>query len=112
MYARHCGSFLEWMNEELEVNQFNNEVLVKLFFFGFLPKADRIRLLRNYIDRLKKEYEAMSAFQGTASAADVPEHQREIYTYQMVTLDYGIQGTAFEIQWYEALLDKMQKEDI
>jgi len=105
-------AFLAWMKEEIQVNKFNNDALVKIFFFGFLPKADRIRVLSNYIERLKREAEAMSAFQGTAGGADVPEKQKEIYTYQMATLDYGIRGTAFEIQWYEELLKKMELEEI
>ena len=42
----------------------------------------------------------------------MPEDLKEIYNYQMVTLDYGIQGTAFEIEWYETLLEKIQKEEI
>ncbi len=106
------SAFLAWMREEIPVNKFNNDVLVKIFFFGFIPRSDRISLLSSYISRLKEEYQAMDTFQAKTGSANVPEDLKEIYNYQMSTLDYGIQGTAFEIEWYETLLKKIQKEEI
>lgn len=106
------SAFLAWMKAEIPVNKFNNDALVKVFFFGFIPRADRISLLSSYISRLKAEYQAMLAFQTQTREANVPEDFTQIYHYQLAALDYGIQGTAFEIQWYETILGKIQKEEI
>jgi DNA-binding PadR family transcriptional regulator len=105
-------AFYAWMKEDIPVNKFNNEALVKVFFFGFLSRQERVQLLGSYIERLRNEHTEMAAFEKNASAASVPALQQATYAYQMAALDYGIQGTAFEIQWYQSLLEKIEKEEI
>ena len=74
--------------------------------------GERVQLLGSYIERLRNEHTEMAAFEKNASAASVPALQQATYAYQMAALDYGIQGTAFEIQWYQSLLEKIEKEEI
>ena len=105
-------AFYAWMREDLSVSKFNDEALVKVFFFGFISREERIRLLRDYIERMTAEYEEMRAFQQSALAMDIPAEHREIYNYQMASLDYGVQGTGFEIEWYQKQLKKIEKEEI
>ena len=105
-------AFFAWMRQTMPVSKFNDEALVKVFFFGFITREERIRLLSDYIIRLQVEYDEMLAYQKTALAMEIPAEHQEIYRYQMASLDFGVQGTGFEIQWYQHLLEEMKKEEI
>jgi DNA-binding PadR family transcriptional regulator len=105
-------AFFAWMREDFAVNKFNDETLVKVFFFGFISRDERVRLLSDYIQRMTGEYEEMSVFQRSALAMDIPAEHKDIYNYQMASLDYGVQAAAYDIQWYQSLLAKIQKEEI
>lgn len=107
-----CTAFYAWMKEDIPVNKFNNDALVRVFFFGFLSRQERIQLLGSYIERLKNEHKEMATFEKNASAASVPTEQQATYAYQMAALDYGLESTAFEIEWYQSLLEKIEKEEI
>ena len=104
-------AFYAWMREDLSVSKFNDEALVKVFFFGFISRDERIRLLRDYIERMTAEYKEMAVFQQSALTMDISAEHQEIYNYQMASLDYGVQGTGFEIEWYQKLLEKIEKEE-
>jgi DNA-binding PadR family transcriptional regulator len=102
------SAFNAWMREEILVNKFNNDALLRVFFFGFINNALRIELLSGYITRLKIEYDEMLGYQQSIT---VPPHfidKRELVTFQLASLDYGIQQMAFEITWYENLLLKLE----
>ena len=105
-------AFFAWMREDFSISKFNNEALVKVFFFGFISREERIRLLSDYIERLTIEFEEMRTFQQSALAMEIPAEHQSIYTFQMASLDYGVQAAGFEIEWYQNLLDKINKEEI
>lgn len=105
-------AFFAWMREDFSVSKFHDEALVKVFFFGFISREERIRLLTDYIQRLTAEYEEMLTFQKSAVGMDIPAEHRDIYNFQIASLDYGVQATAYEIKWYQSLLEKIQKEEI
>jgi DNA-binding PadR family transcriptional regulator len=105
-------AFFAWMREDLSVSKFNDEALVKVFFFGFISREERIRLLSDYIELMTAEYKEMAVFQQSALTMDISAEHQEIYNYQMASLDYGVQGTGFEIEWYQKLLEKIEKEEI
>ena len=105
-------AFFAWMREDLSVSKFNDDALVKVFFFGFISRDERIRLLSDYIERMQAEHEEMRSFQKSALAMDIPEAHQDIYNYQMASLDYGVKATGFEVKWYQQLLAKIQKEEI
>lgn len=105
-------AFFAWMREAMPVSKFNDEALVKVFFFGFISRDERIRLLGDYITRLQADYDEMLAFQKSALAKQVPAEHQQIYRYQMASLNFGVQGTGFEIRWYQHLLEEIKKEEI
>lgn len=105
-------AFFAWMREDFAVSKFNDEALVKVFFFGFISREERIRLLSDYIERLQVEYEEMLAFQNSAVGMDIPAAHQDLYNYQMASLEYGVQATGFELKWYQQLLAKIQKDEI
>ena len=105
-------AFFVWMREDFSVSKFNDEALIKVFFFGFISRDERIHLLNDYIGRLTTEHEEMRTFQQSALTMDIPAEHQDIYNFQMASLDYGVQAAAFEIEWYQNLLEKINKEEI
>lgn len=102
------SSFYAWMREEIIVNKFNNDALLRVFFFGFINNAQRIELLSGYIARLKVEYDEMLGYQQSITIPPHFEDKRDLVAFQLASLDYGIQQMAFEIAWYENLFVKLE----
>jgi DNA-binding PadR family transcriptional regulator len=105
-------AFFDWMLSEIPVNKFNNEVLVRVFFFGFIQPEDQTRLLDDYVKKLKIEYEEMCSFQTNLKVPESFQDKKEIIKFQLHTLDFGVQQLRLEIEWFEELQRSIQKEDL
>jgi DNA-binding PadR family transcriptional regulator len=103
--------FLSWMHSDIPVNKFNNEALLRVFFFGFIPAATRITLLKKFIAQLNEIYNEMLDFQQTLTIPNSTAQVNTIAAYQLETLDYGIQETMHELHWYQGLLTRIEKEN-
>jgi DNA-binding PadR family transcriptional regulator len=105
-------AFYGWMREDIKVNKFNNEAILKVFFLGFLTKPERMKLIHNHIIGLGNEYAEMIEFKTETSLPDLLQHQREIYEFQMAALDYAIQEIKLEIDWFTQLLKNIEEEKL
>ena len=103
-------AFFSWMLSKIPVNKFNNEALVRVFFFGFIQPEDQIRLLENYVENLKKEYQEICSYQTNLKIPETFQDKKEIVKFQLSTLNYGIQQLRLEIDWFEELKNNIQKE--
>lgn len=102
--------FHKWLETEIQVTKLKDNALTRLFFFGFLEKGKRIRLVEGYIKSLKNNIKEFSDFQNERLKKELPQHLNEIANYQMITLQYGIDHLEFDIKWYENLLNDMKGE--
>lgn len=103
------AAFFDWMRQSFTVSKFNSDALIRVFFFGFIAQEERISLLNEYLQKLKREYEDVLAFARDVRASADFGHLQKIVDFQLVSLDYGIQQLAFEIKWYEALLQQLKE---
>ncbi len=123
-------TLIEWIKIPINTSKTKNYDFGKLFFMGYVSKKDQKTLIDKIILSLEEEYEALKKLK---ESIDVEEESEEIKNYlltdieykeriknldkgkelienikeiskfTLATLDYGIDVTAFNIEWFKKL---------
>ena len=123
-------ALIEWIKIPINTSKTKNYDFGKLFFMGYVSKKDQKTLIDKIILSLEEEYEALKKLK---ESIDVEEESEEIKNYlltdieykeriknldkgkelienikeiskfTLATLDYGIDVTAFNIEWFKKL---------
>ena len=123
-------ALIEWIKIPINTSKTKNYDFGKLFFMGYVSKKDQKTLINKIILSLEEEYEALKKLK---ESIDVEEESEEIENYlltdieykeriknldkgkelienikeiskfTLATLDYGIDVTAFNIEWFKKL---------
>lgn len=138
--AKGRSYFLDWLKEPMTTRKSKNMELSKLFFMGLAPKEDRIGLIGEYIEELRGNLNYLRIIEkatgdvegqmdqyvdgyresqshleplknGLEERTEI-ERVRDIATFSLLTLQYGMSATVFEISWYEELKRKLEAEEI
>lgn len=88
--------FLDWMKTPTSKTQI---VLLKIFFFSFLEREERIETIKYYLENLKNELEALAAIEKNLESG--------IESYPVQTLKYGIEHVSFLVGWFEKFLKSL-----
>ena len=134
--------FSGWVHTPAEISNPKNIELGKLLFMGLVPIENRLSLVVESIALMEKELDELRAIQQSAAAqqegedqmvaywnndaeyaqgvrdatetAKIEESARDIGDFQMLALQYGIDVTRFQIEWYRKLerriIEATQKE--
>lgn len=100
--------FDEWMASGINLKNSKDPTLAKVFFLGFTDKAAQIKHLQNHIAELDDEIAHLQALQAQFADIQAPKGREDHLTYQLATLDYGLEGCKFSRQWYAKLLIKIE----
>ena len=127
-------ALIEWIKIPINTSKTKNYDFGKLFFMGYVSKKDQKTLIDKIILSLEKEYEALKKLKESIDVeeeseeienyllADIEykeriknldkgkeliENIREISKFTLATLDYGIDVTAFNIEWFKKLKKKI-----
>lgn len=101
--------FLNWLETDFLGDNFKNDALTKVFFFGFLEKSKQINSVSNYITSLEEtliEYKTHKEYPRT-----IPIELEKVAFYQYQTLEYGIFQIELEIEFYKNLLMEVKHEN-
>ena len=128
-------ALIEWIKIPVDTSKTKNLDFGKLLFMGYVSKSDRKKLIDKIILSLESEYaelkklkESIVAEEEIASIEnylftdieyeerirrlnngnDISENIKEISKFTLATLDYGIDMTAFNIEWFKKLKKKVK----
>lgn len=115
--------FNNWMAFPMQTGKSKNMELGKLFFLGLVDVKTAKSGIANYIEQLSHEYQELNQlknYQEIKGQLDVVgKNQVQDVTvkddldkkvkYQLLTLKYGMDALAFEIEWYKKLYKDMEK---
>lgn len=123
-------ALIEWIKIPINTSKTKNYDFGKLFFMGYVSKKDQKTLIDKIILSLEEEYEALKKLKESIDVdeeseeirnyllADIEykdriknldkgkeliENIKEISKFTLATLDYGIDVTAFNIEWFKKL---------
>ncbi|MCC0647732.1 helix-turn-helix transcriptional regulator [Clostridioides difficile] len=125
--------FLEWVQTAMISGKMKDMELSKLFFMGFVPTKKRLPLIESYLADLKKEKEQLenikkqdnntaklqyiayieknktefSHFLKVTENSNIQKDIQDIIDFELLTLQFGIDRTNFEIEWFEKLKNKL-----
>ena len=127
-------ALIEWIKIPINTSKTKNYDFGKLFFMGYVSKKDQKTLIDKIIISMEEEYEALKKLKESIDAdeeseeiknylltdieykeriknldkgKELIENIREISKFTLATLDYGIDVTAFNIEWFKKLKKKI-----
>lgn len=123
-------TLIEWIKIPINTSKTKNYDFGKLFFMGYVSKKDQKTLINKIILSLEEEYEALKKLKESIDAneeseeienylltdmeykdriknldkgKELIENIKEISKFTLATLDYGIDVTSFNIEWFKKL---------
>ena len=123
-------TLIEWIKIPINTSKTKNYDFGKLFFMGYVSKKDQKTLIDKIILSLEEEYEALKKLKESIDAneeseeienylltdmeykdriknldkgKELIENIKEISKFTLATLDYGIDVTSFNIEWFKKL---------
>ena len=128
-------SFQKWVRTPIDLSKTKNMDVGKLLFMGFAPSELRLPLVSSVIADQQRELAEMEALQAAldqnaekeqerylagldagrrllleknTGCADARRNVADIHTYEMLTLQLGIDTAKFHIRWFEELAQKIR----
>ncbi len=92
--------YQSWLGQGLALPDTKDESLVRLFFFGHLPKAERAAQIARFTARLDETIATLESLQTHIATLDPPPEMADHHYFQSATLDYGIQFYRFTRDWF------------
>jgi len=126
--------FMEWAETPADITKTKTAELGKLLFMGIVPAKKRIKLLEDLIIKLEEKYENLlfvkkissgeelktnalvywnndreyqKGIQNAAQNKDMAKNADDIAQYQLLTLQFGIDYTKFQIDWFKNFKEKL-----
>ena len=125
---------MEWIKIPIDISKTKNIDMGKLLFMGYIPKNEQKNLINKIILSLEEEYselknlkesinfenerlgienylltdtEYQERIKNLNKKNNVSKNIKEISKFTLATLDYGIDVTAFNIEWFKKLKTKI-----
>lgn len=105
-------AFEQWINSPFCSVQSKNPELAKLFFMGLSDKPNRAERIRGHVRELEEYRAALQIILADAEKIEVPEEYRDLFSYQRLTVKYGVDSVSFEIEWYRSLAKQIEKGSV
>ena len=94
--------FRNWLEQEIDFSKTRPDHLIKVFFFGFLPKEKAIHSLHKFIEGVEQVHTRLAEYD-----SQVKLHAD---TYQYSTLVFGMDYYKLIINWSKDLLQELEKQ--
>jgi PadR family transcriptional regulator, regulatory protein AphA len=104
-------AFQDWLISDIEAEKVKDPGLTRLYFMGFAPIPERIRVLEAHIEKLRRSLESLEHIHQQSIETETPPGLEDARRFQMYTLDYGRAFYAFNIAWYQNLLETLKMEN-
>lgn len=103
------AAFREWMmSGDIPLHKLEAIALCKVYFLGLVEDADHKReIIRGILEKIEAGEARMRSMDEQLKTVHVPEQYKEVFRYQMHTLDYGLRSHRFSKEWFEELLQKI-----
>lgn len=103
------GYFGKWINTPMRASQNKNADLSKLYFMGLSDQNTRVERISAYIQSLQKTYDMLEIIYNEGKAMAVDQTSTDIFTFQLLSVKYGMDSILFHIEWYKKLICDMEK---
>jgi len=102
-------SFHNWLDTDIEAEKVKDPALTRLYFMGFSDPQGRIRVLEAHLQTLRQLLDKLDFIHQQTASLQIPPELQTKAKFQLMTLQYGRDFYAFNIRWYEALLESLKQ---
>ncbi|GGG03453.1 transcriptional regulator [Paenibacillus albidus] len=103
-------TFIEWMGAELPASRLESTALSKVFFLGLIDGSENKQaIIRKIIEQIQRAVAELQEMDEAYRKLEVQAPYQEIFSYQIKTLDYGIQSHTYARNWFEELLTELER---
>lgn len=103
-------AFHDWLASEIEAEKVKDPALTRLYFMGFSNPQERIRVLEAHIQNLRQTLSQLDFIHQQSAHLQIPPELQTAAKFQLLTLQYGRDFYAFNIRWYENLLESLKQD--
>lgn len=75
--------------------------LSRLYFLGLLEEDQRRGVLQRIESRVAADLAQLEAIEAQAARQEIPEGWRDVATYQLAALDYGLASHRHALEWFQ-----------
>jgi PadR family transcriptional regulator AphA len=101
--------FMNWMIEPIPLNKLEVTLLSKIYFLGLIESKETRRFIVSHmINRAQQMERQLSSAEADLESVTVPDSYKDIFCYQVKTLDYGIKAHGFAIGWLKEMLENIK----
>ena len=106
-------TFYQWMLDEIPVNKLEVTALSKVYFLGLIPNVEqRKRIVLEILGKIQLVQDELSEMNAELSQIEIPAAYREIFKFQLKTLDYGLRSHSIAREWFLGLLNDLESPPI
>lgn len=96
---------------DIPLSKLEVAVLSRLYFVGILEKKnDRLRVVQNIIHAIEESDAELRGVKDRYDQIAVPDAYKRIFTYQMYTLEYGLDSQRLAKDWFIKLYKSIEQE--
>ena len=99
--------FLDWLAQPIPFAGARQDHLVKLFFYGYLPKETAVQNLKEFIT----EVEVLKNRLEREKQEEESQHAISEFFYEHAAMIYGVTYYHFVIDWCRTLIRQLEGED-
>lgn len=96
--------FSEWISQKPGIAKIRDEAILKVFFFHYLSPGERKTQMEGYLEELHHHIEKLQSLKNRLEKMNID-------TFQMSTLDLGIEYFMFMNSWYSGFLDALKEKN-
>ena len=130
--------FIKWLKTPIDMSKTKNMEIGKLLFMGMVPVKNRLSLISEIIESQKEELRLLENIKKLRSneefnniiefhnnnedykqgllkiseQSDIENLGHDINNYELLTLQYGIDNTKFNIKWFENVKKEIKKGNL
>ncbi len=106
------AAFYQWMFDPIPVNKLEVTALSKVYFLGLIQSMeDRQQIIHEILRKIEMVQDELNSMNEEFVQLDVPLPYREIFNYQLKTLDYGRKAHSFAREWFQDLLIDLESRN-
>lgn len=94
-----------WMLAEPTGN-LEQAALSRLHFLGLLEAGERRAVLERIEARITRDLAQLEAIEAQVEGQEIPAELRDVATYQLATLDYGLASHRHALEWFRGRIDQ------
>jgi DNA-binding PadR family transcriptional regulator len=103
--------FMDWMLSSIAPNRLEQDVTTRLFFLGFMTRADRQTIIKAVIAHLEAAVQEFEASFMESSHKEIPEQLKQVVKFQLKTLDLGLFYHRSMLAWFKELMTELEADD-